>query len=253
MGKEFLEKIRRLNWVLCESTTGKLSYGELCGNLSEIVNANFYVFDRNGIVLGAAYTKASDTSTFEEAPGVEKIPESDNLNMLRIKDTYANMIGDRLKSMFGENYKMTDKYHTLVPSVCGGGRMGTILLARYEEPFTEEEIVLAEYGAAVVGLEIQRNERLKTEQEQALETAVKMAIYTLSNSEKDALEKIMSEMTEDEGNIIASKIAAKYGLTNSVIVSALKKLESAGILETKSMGMKGMYIKILNPRVRSLI
>ncbi len=253
MEKNFLEKIRRLNWVLCESTTGKLSYGELCGNLSEIVNANFYVFDRNGFVLGAAYTKASDTSTFEDEPGVEKISESDNSNMLGIKETYANMIGEKLKYMFGENYEMTDKYHTLVPSVCGGERMGTILLARYDEPFTDEEIVLAEYGAAVVGLEIRRNERLKKEKEQALETAVKMALYTLSNSEKDALEKIIPEMPGDEGNIVASKIAAKYGLTNSVIVSALKKLESAGILETKSLGMKGTYIKILNPHVRSLI
>ena len=79
------------------------------------------------------------------------------------------------------------------------------------------------------------------------------AFCTLSHSEKDALDRILREMMEDEGTIVASKIAAKYGLTNSVIVSALKKLESAGILETKSLGMKGTYIKILNPHVRSLI
>ena len=46
MGKEFLEKIRKLNWVLSESTTGKLSYAELSKMLSEVINTNFYVIDR---------------------------------------------------------------------------------------------------------------------------------------------------------------------------------------------------------------
>lgn len=253
MKKDFLEKIRKLNWVLSESTTGKLSYGELCRILSEIINANIYVIDRKGFVLGVAYTEASDTSTFEDELGFEKITDSDNLSLLEIEATSANVIGDDLMYMFGKSYKMTDKYHTFVPSICGGERLGTILLAKYHKPFDEEEIVLAEYGAAVVGLEIQRNDRIEKEHEQNLKTAVEMAFCTLSHSEKDALDKILRETKEDEGNIVASKIAVKYGLTNSVIVSALKKLESAGILETKSLGMKGTYIKILNPHVRSLI
>ena len=35
------------------------------------------------------------------------------------------------------------------------------------------------------------------------------------------------------------------GITRSVIVNALRKLESAGIIESKSLGMKGTYIKVL--------
>ncbi len=247
---DFLSKIRKLNWVLCESTTGKLSYAELCRNLSEIINANIYVIDSRGFVLGTAYTKADDTSTFEDELGYEKIPNSDNTNILAFSGIEANVIGGALTEIFGDSYAMTDKYHTIVPSVCGGERLGTILLTKYDDAFTEEEIVLAEYGAAVVGLEIQRNDRLKNEKEEALKTAVKMALYTLSNSEKDAFSKIMGSLESDEGIMNASKLAAKYSLTNSVIVSALKKMESAGIMETKSLGMKGTYIKILNPYIK---
>ncbi|MDX5324286.1 MAG: GTP-sensing pleiotropic transcriptional regulator CodY, partial [Exiguobacterium sp.] len=36
------------------------------------------------------------------------------------------------------------------------------------------------------------------------------------------------------------------GITRSVIVNALRKLESAGVIESRSLGMKGTYIKILN-------
>ena len=36
------------------------------------------------------------------------------------------------------------------------------------------------------------------------------------------------------------------GITRSVIVNALKKFDSAGVISTKSSGMKGTKIKVLN-------
>ena len=59
--------------------------------------------------------------------------------------------------------------------------------------------------------------------------------------------------TEDETILVASKVAVQYKLTNSVIVNALKKLEGAGLLETKSLGMKGTYIRVLNPFLRETV
>ena len=43
-----------------------------------------------------------------------------------------------------------------------------------------------------------------------------------------------------------SKIADRVGITRSVIVNALRKFESAGVIESRSSGMKGTYIKVLN-------
>ena len=45
---------------------------------------------------------------------------------------------------------------------------------------------------------------------------------------------------------MASKIADKAGITRSVIVNALRKFESAGVIESRSSGMKGTSIKVLN-------
>ena len=50
----------------------------------------------------------------------------------------------------------------------------------------------------------------------------------------------------DEGILVASKIADRVGITRSVIVNALRKFESAGVIESRSSGMKGTYIKVLN-------
>ena len=49
---------------------------------------------------------------------------------------------------------------------------------------------------------------------------------------------------------MASKIADRSGITRSVIVNALRKLESAGVIESRSLGMKGTRIKILNDKFK---
>ena len=57
---------------------------------------------------------------------------------------------------------------------------------------------------------------------------------------------IFEELGGNEGVLVASKIADRVGITRSVIVNALRKLESAGVIESKSSGMRGTYIKVLN-------
>lgn len=252
MGREFLEKIRKMNWVLSESTTGSLSYTDLSRIMSELIHANTYIINAQGRVLGVGYTNAEDdTSTYIDELGFEKIPEANNRNLLKLTETKVNLLGEKLKEILGEDYPQSGKYHMFIPSVCGGKRIGTILLAKYGAAFTDEDVALGEYGATVVGLEIQRKDQQAMIHERNLRMAVDMAVCSLSYSEHDALQRIIAQMEEDEDVIIASKIAAKYKLTNSVIVSALKKMESAGILETKSLGMKGTYIKLLNPYLKN--
>ena len=78
---------------------------------------------------------------------------------------------------------------------------------------------------------------------------VKSAISTLSFSEMEAITHIFDELNGQEGILVASKIADRVGITRSVIVNALRKFESAGVIESRSSGMKGTYIKVLNDLV----
>lgn len=236
--------------MLSESTTGSLSYKDLSTILSEILNANIYVMDIKGMVLGVAYTDAKDTSTFEDELGYEKISEEYNAGILKIHETMANLIGDDLVPILGDDYRMKDKYHAIIPIVCGGERLGTLLMARYNSSYDDEEIALCEYGATVVGLEIRRNIQLEHAKERNLRLAVDMALDTLSYSEKGALEKILEQLEEAEGLIVTSKVASQHGLTNSVVANALRKMESARLIETKSLGMKGTYIRMVNPYLK---
>ena len=75
---------------------------------------------------------------------------------------------------------------------------------------------------------------------------MKSAISTLSHSELEASIHIFDELNGTEGILVASKIADRVNITRSVIVNALRKFESAGVIESRSSGMKGTYIKVLN-------
>ena len=125
----------------------------------------------------------------------------------------------------------------------------SLVIARKEGAFNEEDLVLAEYAATVVGMEIIRAKSEEFEEEARKKAVVQMAIGTLSFSELEAIEHIFNELDGTEGLLVASKIADRVGITRSVIVNALRKFESAGVIESRSLGMKGTYIRILNEKL----
>mgnify|MGYP003097035476 CR=1 FL=1 len=128
-------------------------------------------------------------------------------------------------------------------------RMGTLLLARFGEEFTDDDLVLAEHSTTIVGMEMLRAKQDELEDDARKKAVVQLAIGTLSYSELEAVDHIFNELDGNEGLLVASKIADKVGITRSVIVNALRKFESAGVIESRSLGMKGTHIKILNEKL----
>ncbi|MNY32263.1 GTP-sensing transcriptional pleiotropic repressor CodY [compost metagenome] len=131
--------------------------------------------------------------------------------------------------------------------------MGTLILSRSEGHFIDDDLVLAEYGSTVIAMEILRERAEEIEEEARSKAVVQVAIGSLSFSEMEAVEHIFEELDGKEGLLVASKIADRVGITRSVIVNALRKLESAGVIETRSLGMKGTYIRILNEQLMQSI
>ena len=86
----------------------------------------------------------------------------------------------------------------------------------------------------------------ENEEEKRKVAIVRSAINTLSYSELEAILHIFDELDGNEGILVASRIADRVGITCSVIVNALRKFESAGVIESRSSGMKGTYIKVVN-------
>ena len=109
-----------------------------------------------------------------------------------------------------------------------------------------EDIILSEYGTTVVGLEMMNSVNKENAEDERKKKIIKSAIGTLSASELQAIKAVFAELDGMEGILVASRIADRTGITRSVIVNALKKFDSAGVISTKSSGMKGTKIKVLN-------
>ena len=139
------------------------------------------------------------------------------------------------------------KYQAIIaPIDIAGERLGTLFMYKSDEQYDIDDIILCEYGTTVVGLEMMRSVNEENAEETRKVQIVKSAISTLSFSELEAITHIFEELDGNEGILVASKIADRVGITRSVIVNALRKFESAGVIESRSSGMKGTYIKVLN-------
>ena len=98
-------------------------------------------------------------------------------------------------------------------------------------------------------MEILRSKSDEIEEEARKKAVVQFSHWHIVFSELEAVEHIFEELDGNEGLLVASKIADRVGITRSVIVNALRKFESAGVIESRSLGMKGTYIKILNDKL----
>jgi transcriptional pleiotropic repressor len=135
---------------------------------------------------------------------------------------------------------------TVYPLQVGGERVGNLLLTKREK-FKAEEILLAETAALVTGVLMKGRNLGKQDADLQLKTNVKIALDSLSYSELEAMVNVFKELGGEEGFLVASKVADRIGITRSVIVNAMRKLESAGVVESRSLGMKGTYMKVNNP------
>jgi len=241
-----LSKMRKLNSILQTSGATKLSFQDLCATMMNILDSNVYVVSKRGRILGVSLHDYEDSAVVLTEDGEHFYNKEEQEQLLRINETLFDITGDKLIEIFKNDLASYSKFATIVPVIGNAQRLATFIIARREKNYLEEDLILAEYAATIIGLEIIRAKSDAHEEVVRKKAVVQMAISTLSYSEFEAVLHIFEELNGEEGLLIASKIADKAGITRSVIVNALRKFESAGVIETRSLGMKGTYIKVLN-------
>ncbi len=70
---------------------------------------------------------------------------------LKIKDTLENLTGEELLELFPFEQVRTEKKTTIVPILGSGQRLGTLILSRYDKEYEDDDLVIAEYSATVIG------------------------------------------------------------------------------------------------------
>lgn len=245
-----LAKTRKINAMLQASAGKPVNFKEMANTLGDIIESNVFIVSRKGKLLGISIHQQIENERIKKMVEERQFPEEYTQNLFNITETSSNLDINNEHTAFPVENKdlFASGLTTIVPIIGGGERLGTLVLARITDQFEDDDLILAEYGATVVGMEILREKSEEIEEEARSKAVVQMAINSLSYSELEAIEHIFEELDGNEGLLVASKIADRVGITRSVIVNALRKLESAGVIESRSLGMKGTYIKVLNDK-----
>ena len=247
MSVQLLDKTRKINKLLHHNNSSKVVFTDICEVLTDILDSNVLVVSKKGKVLGGS--KCDDVPYISELIEQEVGRHIDgmlNERLLSILSTKENV---NLQTL-GFSEETVGGYQAIItPIDIAGERLGTLFIYKKEQMYEIDDIILSEYGTTVVGLEMLRSVNEESAEETRKEHIVQSAISTLSYSELEAIIHIFEELDGTEGILVASKIADRVGITRSVIVNALRKFESAGVIESRSSGMKGTYIKVVNDYV----
>lgn len=241
---QLLDKTRKIGKLLHNNNSSKVVFSDICQVMREILSSNVLVISRKGKVLGVGKSEgvASITELIHENVG-GFIDTMLNERLLGVLSTKENV---NLETLGFESPEIRKFQAIITPIEIAGERLGTLFIYRCDIQYEIDDIILCEYGSTVVGLEMLRAVNEENAEENRKIAVVKSAISTLSFSEMEAITHIFDELNGMEGILVASKIADRVGITRSVIVNALRKFESAGVIESRSSGMKGTYIKVLN-------
>ena len=244
MSVQLLDKTRKINRLLHNNNSSKVVFNDICDVLTEILDSNVLVVSKKGKVLGVGQCSGVELirELIENKVG-SHVDAMLNERMLSILSTKENV---NLQTL-GFSPDVVKGYQAIVtPIDIAGERLGTLFIYKKDDSYEIDDIILSEYGTTVVGLEMLRSVSEESAEEIRKEQIVQSAISTLSFSELEAIIHIFDELQGTEGVLVASKIADRVGITRSVIVNALRKFESAGVIESRSSGMKGTYIKVVN-------
>lgn len=241
---QLLDKTRKIGKLLHNNNSSKVVFNDICKVMREILNSNILVISRKGKVLGVGRCDGIDviTELLDENIGGFIDPML-NERFLGVLSTKENV---NLETLGFESADIRKFQAVVTPIEIAGERLGTLFIYKCNTQYDIDDIILCEYGSTVVGLEMLRAVNEESAEESRKIAVVKSAIGTLSFSEMEAITHIFDELGGMEGILVASKIADRVGITRSVIVNALRKFESAGVIESRSSGMKGTYIKVLN-------
>ena len=245
MSVQLLDKTRKIQKLLHNNqNTGKVVFNDICLVLCGVLESNVLVLSRKGKVLGSGKR--------EEIPALSGLVKDSlgsyidnemNERLLSILSTKENLN----LQMLGFEEEAASRYYAIAtPIDIAGDRNGTLFLYRESKPYSIDDIILAEYATTVVGLEIVRSKNEESAAAIRDQKVAESAFSSLSVMEIEAIHQVFEELNGKEGILVTSRVADKAHITRSVIVNALRKLESAGVIESRSSGMKGTFIRLLN-------
>lgn len=189
-----LSKTRELNTLLQKHKGIAVDFKDVAQTISSVTVTNVFIVSRRGKILGSSLNELLKSERIINMLEERHIPSEYTEKLMDVKQTQSNIDIDNVLTVFPPENKdvFVNSRTTIFPILGGGERLGTLVLGRVQDDFNENDLVLGEYAATVIGMEILREKHNEVEKEARDKAAITMAINSLSYSEKEAIEHIFS-------------------------------------------------------------
>ena len=241
-----IEQIRKLNRVFLKPESDDPDLKVAIKAVAQVTGAAVLLLDKEGAII------SSDSGEVNTGGRLESIIQEGSVTgdaVLAAKAKAAEPVVNEEYGSKGEQIL----YYTALPIRSGSKRLSTLMLFRPEKEMSPEQLILAEVSASLTGMHIKHEATDQEEEGARNKELAEGAFESLSYSEVEAIREILKNIDNNENVVVASKIADSLGITRSVIVNALRKFESAGIIESRSLGMKGTLIRVKNTHALEMV
>ncbi len=175
--KTLLDKTRKINRSIQQSSGYQMDFDTMSQVLADVLGSNVFILSRRGKILGSCLNPGFEPSLMEEEILQDgRVSAEYNAALLRIDNTLANNEAANICQDSDFPCPFSEKTLTVAPLMGGGERLGTLILGKNETEFDDADLVLAEYGATVVGMEIVRSRGDKLEEEVRKKAPVKLPL-----------------------------------------------------------------------------
>lgn len=245
-----LEKMIEFHRILIDLDFKDLTLEEVGNYLKRQIHSNFFIFSPSGKVLylsdGMEHSQEDLASRKLPRNFLEEAMELPNLLILP---------RENLDNTPWEGTPTQDPNGSvMVIQIWGDHRhLCSVFAWTEQQSMQPDDLVLFEVASAMLSMVCCRSKNKAETAEQMRFAAARIAVSVLSYTELNAVKELMKVMEGDHCTLVVNELANKVFITRSVISNALHKLESAELIQVKSLGVKGTYVKILNPYLREAL
>lgn len=249
MSLHILDRIRKLNRMVEMYPADDALAREISAALADEFGGIVKLMDKEGKVLLSHKSIMADGE-------IEMIPKGEG-------DSISSTLNERLLGVMSTDDNASLELLGLhseapvclmvVPVTSNLARVATLLIYRNKKKYELDDIIYVEHAKSLLATIFGGISLEKDRDKDRAKTSLNKGIYSLSNAELTAASYVLDCLDQDEGIVVAKDVSESKGVSRSVIVAALKKLESAGVIECRSAGSKGTYIKIANDFLRDSI
>lgn len=140
---KLLEKTRKINKLLQKGD--KVEFNAIAKLLRDVIEANTYIVGRKGGVKGYALIHEFECDIMrEQVLDDMRFPEDYLGFIMSVKETLANIPHQNQNCSFVADTKciFNGKMTTVVPIYGNGERLGTLIVAKYDAEFDDDDLLL---------------------------------------------------------------------------------------------------------------